>query len=65
MYCLDSVDNTGFPVNKAIFGPDDGRLHRRIDMIYQPCDPVTYSKSKVLKNGECFVNNRKDKKEMA
>jgi len=25
MMCLDSVDNTGVPVNKAIYGPDDGR----------------------------------------
>lgn len=25
MMCLDSVDNKGVPVNKAIYGPDDGR----------------------------------------
>jgi hypothetical protein len=65
MYCLDAVDSEGMPVNKAIFGPDDGRNHRRIDMLYLPCDPVTYGKDKVLKNGECFVKNREDKKEMA
>jgi len=34
MYCMDSVDNKGVPVNKAIYGPDDGRDHRRIDLIY-------------------------------
>jgi hypothetical protein len=51
MYCMDSVDDTGVPVNKAIFGPDDGRDHRRIDLLYLPCDPVTYKENIVLKSG--------------
>jgi len=61
MYCMDSVDNKGEPVNKAIFGPDDGRDHRRIDLLYLPCDPITFEKDKVLDAGQCFVKNREDK----
>lgn len=34
MYCMDVVDNKGKPINKKIFGPDDGRKHRRIDLLY-------------------------------
>jgi len=65
MYCLDDVDNKGFPVDKGIYGADDGRLHKRIDLLYQPCDPVTFTSKAVLKEGECFVKNREDKAEMA
>ena len=62
---MDAFDNTGKPVNKHLFGPDDGRLHRRIDLLYQPCDPVTYTDKTVLRSGECFVQNRNDPVEMA
>jgi hypothetical protein len=65
MYCMDSVDTNGIPVNKAIYGPDDGRDHRRIDLLYLPCDPVTYKENIVLKQGECFVKDRNDPVEMA
>jgi len=61
---MDSVDSKGEPVNKAIFGPDDGRDHRRIDLLYLPCDPITFEKDKVLDAGQCFVKNREDKAEM-
>jgi len=33
-------------------------------MLYQPCDPITYTKKTVLKPGECFVKNSNDKAEM-
>lgn len=65
LYCLDSVDSKGVPVNKAIFGPDDGRDHRRIDLLYLPCDPVTWGADVVLEKDQCFVKDRKDKTEMA
>jgi hypothetical protein len=65
MYCMDSVDSKGLAVNKAIFGPDDGRDHRRIDLLYQPCDPVTYTPDTILEKSQCFVKNRNDKVEMA
>lgn len=61
---MDSIDSKGEPVNKAIFGPDDGRDHRRIDLLYLPCDPITYKENKVLEVGQCFVKDREDKKEM-
>jgi len=61
---MDSVDNKGVPVNKAVFGPDDGRDHRRIDLLYLPCDPVTYKPDVVLGIGECFVKDRNDTREM-
>jgi hypothetical protein len=51
MYCMDSVDSKGAPINKNIFGPDDGRDHRRIDLLYLPCDPITYKENEVLKPG--------------
>jgi hypothetical protein len=65
MWCLNSFDSTGLAVNKKLFGPDDGRLHRRIDILYQPCDPVTYSSTTVLRDGECFVNDNKDGRELS
>jgi hypothetical protein len=34
MYCMDATDSNGFPVDKAIYGADDGRLHKRIDMLF-------------------------------
>jgi len=29
-----------------------------------PCDPVSYSKNKVLEAGQCFVKSRSDRNEM-
>ena len=65
LYCIDSVDKEGVPVNKAIYGPDDGRDHRRIDLLYLPCDPVTYTPDAILEKDQCFVKNRNDEVEMA
>jgi hypothetical protein len=65
MWCLNSFDTTGLAVNKKLFGPDDGRMHRRIDILYQPCDPITYTPTTVLREGECFVKNNKDFKELS
>jgi hypothetical protein len=65
MYCMDAIDNKGVPVDKAIFGPDDGRDHKRIDLLYLPCDPVTWGPEVILEKDQCFVKDRKDKEEMA
>jgi len=64
MYCMDAVDSKGLPVNKAIFGPDDGRDHRRIDLLFLPCDPITWGPEVVLGKDQCFVENRENKVEM-
>lgn len=62
---MDSHDRNGVAVKKNIYGPDDGRDHRRIDLLYLPCEPITWTSTTVLKSGECFVKNRNDKAEMA
>jgi hypothetical protein len=41
MWCLDDTDTKGMTINKKLFGPDDGKPHRRIDLIYKPCMPPT------------------------
>ena len=37
MQCLNDRDIDGNKINNNIFGPDDGRPHRRIDIIFSPC----------------------------
>ena len=64
-WCLDKKGRDGKPVKSQLFGSDAGRPHRRIDVTFQPCNPVTYKKDIELKKGQCFVKNRNDKNEMA
>jgi len=34
MRCLEDTDDKGNKINQKIFGPDDARKHRRVDIIY-------------------------------
>ena len=36
--CLDNVDQKGNKLDKRLFGPDEGRIHRRFDLNFIPCD---------------------------
>lgn len=36
MWCLNDKDRKGILINKMLYGPDDGKPHRRIDLIYKP-----------------------------
>ena len=38
--CLDDLDKNNKKINKRLFGPDEGRVHRRLDLNFLPCDPV-------------------------
>jgi hypothetical protein len=40
MHCLNDVDSTGKPYDTLIWGPDDGRDHRRFDINLLPCKQV-------------------------
>jgi hypothetical protein len=40
MWCLNDLDREGRKINKNLFGPDDGKPHRRIDLIFKPCTPI-------------------------
>jgi len=37
MQCLNDLDTAGNKINNRIFGADDGRDHRRQDIVFSPC----------------------------
>ena len=42
--CLNELDVEGKKVNKRLFGPDEGRHHRRFDINFLPCTPKQLNK---------------------
>jgi hypothetical protein len=62
MWCLNDTDTEGRKINKKLFGPDDGKPHRRIDLIYKPCMPPakTELNAEILKKAEGCMYDIKD-----
>jgi hypothetical protein len=38
LHCLNDLDIEGKPYSRKIYGPDDGRDHRRFDIMLLPCE---------------------------
>jgi hypothetical protein len=61
--CLDDLDKNNKKINKRLFGPDEGRLHRRLDLNFLPCTPVQKTaENRLLKDGECLADISTEKK---
>jgi hypothetical protein len=39
MYCMNSVDGKGEPVDRRLFGNDDTVPYRSVEIIFKPCTP--------------------------
>jgi hypothetical protein len=37
LHCLNNLDVNNKPYDAKVWGPDDGRDHRRFDIVLQPC----------------------------
>jgi hypothetical protein len=37
MKCIDDLDDKGNKIDYSIWGADDGRNHRRLDIVFTPC----------------------------
>jgi hypothetical protein len=60
MFCLDSTDWNGKPLE--LFGPTDVLAHRRLDIIYMPCEPKQLTRKNRRKaKKECLVNLKSKK----
>ena len=56
LYCLNENDKDGKPVNMDLYGPDENYPHRRIEIMYRPCDPIKETEAnKHLHETECLV----------
>jgi len=42
--CLNDLDDDGKKIDMKLFGPDEGRGHRRVDLNYLPCKPKQLTK---------------------
>jgi hypothetical protein len=51
MHCMNDLDDKGIKVDYSIWGADDGRDHRRLDLVLSPC---------VEDDGPECINKKKD-----
>ena len=55
--CIPDRDDEGSLVNRKLFGPDEGRNHRRLDFLYLPCDPKQLTEqNKANYTTECLAD---------
>jgi hypothetical protein len=40
LMCMNERDVNGKKINKLLFGPNESKTHRRIDINYAPCTPI-------------------------
>jgi len=59
--CLNKKDNNGRDATPNLFGVDENYPHRRIELMYRPCMPITMdSDNKHLNQDACFVSGQSE-----
>lgn len=59
---MDNLDTDGLEINFNLFGRDEISTHRRMDIIYKPCQPKQLTPyNKHLKDTECIVDLKSPK----
>ena len=61
LMCLNKKDNNGVDANPNLYGSDENYPHRRIELMYRPCVPVTMDSDNMhLHEDACLVSGQSE-----
>ena len=61
LMCLNKKDSNGKDAMPSLYGPDENYPHRRIELMYRPCEPVKMDPSTVhLHHDACLIAEKND-----